>query len=114
MPTAETATKVVAVSVSVSGGSIVCSPDPVQVKSCDTTLKFTVATPGYKFRAENAIVVTNGGSEFPQPSQTSADGLTATLEDCCDQRGSYKYSVYLKDASGRIVMVDPDISNEPQ
>lgn len=96
-----------------SEGTIVCSPDPITVKRGQSGLKFQLQAPGYVFRQKNAIVVSNPGRDFPLPSATSADGMTATLRDehldCCD----YKYSVYLMEvSSGRIIDVDPIIRNE--
>ncbi|MBL8344611.1 MAG: hypothetical protein JNN03_04150 [Rubrivivax sp.] len=97
-----------------SEGTIVCSPDPINVKRGQSVLKFQLQAPGYVFRQKKAIVVSNPGRDFPLPSVTSADGVTATLRDehldCCD----YKYSVYLMQvSSGRIICVDPVIRNDP-
>lgn len=110
-PAAKAATVTVTVD---SEGTIVCSPDPINVKRNQSTLKFVLQAPGYVFRQKKAIVVSDPGRDFPLPSVTSADGLTATLRDehldCCD----YKYSVYLMQvSSGRIICVDPVIRNDP-
>jgi len=113
MSTVESAAQVVSVTVRVSGGNVVCSPDPVNVRAHDTTLVFKLAAPGYRFRDTHAIVVSDGGTEFPTPSQTGPGGLSATLADCCDCKGRFKYSVYLVDPSGKPVMVDPEINNDP-
>lgn len=110
-PAAAKAAKVI---VTVAGDeTIVCNPDPINVKPGQSTLKFVLQAPGYVFRQKKAIVVSNPGRDFPLPSVTSADGLTATLRDehldCCD----YKYNVYLMQvSSGRIISVDPIIRNE--
>ncbi len=109
-----TVAKAATVTVTVnSEGTIVCSPDPINVKRGQSVLKFQLQAPGYVFRQKKAIVVSNPGRDFPLPSATSADGMTATLRDehldCCD----YKYSVYLMQvSSGRIIDVDPIIRNE--
>ncbi len=103
------------VTVSVSAGdTIVCTPDPVDVKAGQEAIEFTLVTPGYVFRKQNAIVVSNPGRDFPRPSITSDSGTKATLRDRDLDSLEYKYTVYLKEvATGRIISVDPVIRNEP-
>lgn len=103
------------VSVSVSGDeTIICSPDPIDVKSGQNTIEFRVVTAGYVFPKDNAIVVENPGRDFPRPSVTSEGGAKATLRDRDLDQKSYKYTVYLRHvASGRIISVDPVIRNDP-
>lgn len=106
----------VTVTVVTVGGqpTIVCSPDPVVVKSPARPMAFRLNAPGYVFRDEHAIVVSHPGTEFPRPSNTSPDGQRATLWNRDSEKASYKYSVFLKDtASGRILFVDPTIQNDP-
>src|SRR5688500_13055765 len=94
------------VTVSVTkSGCIVCSPDPVVVKSPDAVLNFHLATAGYRFREDDPIVVDNPGSAFPYPSRTH-HGTTATLVDCDQSRADYSYSVYLLDPKGQVVTGD--------
>lgn len=103
------------VTVSVSAGdTIVCSPDPVDVKAGQGAIEFTLVTPGYVFRRKDAIVVSHPGRDFPRGSVTSDSGTKATLRDRDLDRLEYKYTVYLKEVStGRIISVDPVIRNEP-
>lgn len=111
----ESVTQVTDVTVRVDDGQIYCIPDPVTVTVADGQLVFALeASRGYVFREQNAIVVTNGGSEFPEPSVTSADGRTASLSDACEAQGSFKYTIYLKDPGGNIVSLDPEINNQPE
>jgi hypothetical protein len=93
--------------------TIVCNPDPIDVKRGQRVLEFRLQTPGYVFREKDAIVVSNPGRDFPRPSVTSESGTKATLRDRDLDRREYKYSVYLKQVStGRIISVDPTIRNE--
>lgn len=103
------------VSVSVSAGdTIVCTPDPINVKAGQQAIEFTLVTPGYVFRKQNAIVVSNPGRDFPRPSVTSDSGTKATLRDRDLDSLQYKYTVYLREVStGRVISVDPVIQNEP-
>lgn len=97
-----------------SDETIVCSPDPIDVRAGQGVLEFVLQAPGYVFRQHDAIVVSNPGRDFPRPSVTSACGTKATLRDRNLDNREYKYSVYLKQVStGRIVCVDPTIRNEP-
>ena len=96
-----------------SDDAIVCSPDPIVVKPGQGALEFRLQTPGYVFRRQNAIVVSNPGRDFSRPSVTSACGTRATLRDRDLDSREYKYSVFLKQLStARIVSVDPTIRND--
>ena len=103
------------VTVTVAGDQpLVCSPDPLDVKPGQGAVEFRLATPGYVFRQQNAIVVSNPGRDFPRPSVTSACGTQATLRDRDLDSREYKYSVFLKQLStGLIISVDPTINNDP-
>ncbi len=93
---------------------IVCSPDPITIKSGQGEIEFRLATPGYVFRPKDAIVVSGPGRDFPRPSVTSDCGTKATLRDRNLERREYKYSVYLQQvSSGRVIWVDPSIQNDP-
>lgn len=97
------------------GETIVCSPDPISVKPGQGAVEFRLATPGYVFRQQNAIVVSDPGRDFPRPSVTSACGTKATIRDRDLDSRDYKYSVYIKQLStGRILWVDPTIRNDPE
>jgi hypothetical protein len=110
---ADAATADVTVTVT-PNGDVTCSPDPVVVSAAQSTVSFRMATTGWVFRATNAIVVLNPGSDFPLPSKTSPDGKKAVLQDRDTTTGSYAYTVYvLHPASGREASVDPTIENQP-
>ena len=97
-----------------AGGDVVCTPDPVVVKSTQTTLVFRLVTPGWEFRARNAIVVSQPGTEFPESSKTAAGGRKATLLDRDRRVGSYAYTVtVVQPSTGRVGTVDPTIENQP-
>ena len=90
-----------------------CKPDPVPVNGPNVKLKFELATDGYVFAAQDAIVVTDGGSEFPDRSKTASDGKTATLHDKNSARAYFKYTVTLQPAGGgQPIVYDPGIQNE--
>ena len=97
-----------------SSGCIVCSPDPVRVRTTDTVLSFKLRTPGFAFRDQNAIVVANPGPDFPNPSRT-VKPTRATLVDLDKENASYSYSVYVVDQStGKVITGDPTIENVPE
>jgi hypothetical protein len=110
-----TAPKPVDVTVTVSRtGDVSCSPDPVVVKSSKDTIVFQMATPGWVFRATDAIVVSQPGTAFPRPSSTSHKGLRATLWDRDRQVRSYAYTVHVvQPSTGRVAATDPTIENQP-
>ncbi|MEP7101514.1 MAG: hypothetical protein ABI781_13455 [Burkholderiales bacterium] len=96
--------------------NVVCDPEHVAVTDrCNAVLKFVLQTDGYVFPEQDAVVVTNPGKQFPFPSRTLPKHPTrATLYDDNSVGGAFKYSVYVKDAAtGKILMVDPVINNEP-
>lgn len=95
-------------------GAITCSPDPVPVRQADSVLAFRLRTPGFAFRDDNAIVVSNPGADFPQPSRTVRP-TRATLLDLDRENGAYTYSVYVVEQhSGRVIKGDPTIDNQPE
>ncbi len=96
--------------------NVVCTPERVSVTDrCNAVLKFVLKTDGYVFTDQDAVVVTNPGTQFPIPSRTlPGNPAKATLYDDNSVGGVFKYSVYVKNAAtGAILMVDPMISNEP-
>lgn len=96
--------------------NVVCTPERVAVTDrCNAVLKFVLKTDGYVFTDQDAVVVTDPGTQFPFASRTLPGNPTkATLYDDNSVGGVFKYSVYVKDvATGAVLMVDPAISNEP-
>jgi len=95
-------------------GDVTCTPDPLVVSVARKTLVFRMATAGWNFTPQNAIVVSQPGTDFPQPSQTQPGGRLATLLDRDRQAGSYAYTVNVYEPStGRKGSVDPTIENQP-
>jgi hypothetical protein len=95
-------------------GTWICTPDPLVVHDRNVNLTFTIGTPGYSFPAERAIVVHNGGSDFPDPSKTK-DATTAKLHDKNSAAGRFKYDVNLvRDSDRQPIVIDPTIDNQPK
>ncbi|MBI3368263.1 MAG: hypothetical protein HY021_07410 [Burkholderiales bacterium] len=103
----------VTVSVDPRTKALTCSPDPVTVTCADGQLRFELANSGYGFPKENAIVVTDGGTQFPLPCNWHSNQLV-TLHDKASHKGSYKYTVTVVNlASGEKIVLDPGIDNDP-
>lgn len=95
-------------------GDVSCTPDPLVVSVSKKTLVFRMATAGWNFTPQHAVVVSQPGGDFPQPSQTLPGGRIATLLDRDVQAGSYPYTVNVYEPStGRKGSVDPTIENQP-
>jgi hypothetical protein len=97
-----------------ASGTPVCSPDPVRVRGRDAQLMFELQTAGYVFPKDGAVVVSDPGSQFPQPSRTlPPHDTTATLLDRNTEVASFKYTVTVKNiATGQLVPLDPIIQND--
>jgi len=98
------------VSVTVSGGTVVCTPDPVDVTHANTLVIFTLNTPNYTFPSSGAIVVTNPNTDFPYASWTTG-ATTAAIYDAKGINGNYKYSATVLDSNGSPITNDPVIHN---
>jgi len=94
----------------------VCTPDTVMARGRNVVLMFAVQTAGYVFPATGAVVVTNPGSQFPQPSRTiGPNDSRATLLDLNTDAGTYKYTVAVQRvAGGEVLHLDPIIKNGNQ
>jgi hypothetical protein len=91
--------------------TITCTPNPVNVGSCNTLIGFKLETPGYRFRAVKTIELDEPNDDFPYPSWTVAPTL-ATLLDLCNQIDIFKYTVHVVDTkTGIEYSVDPEIKN---
>lgn len=93
------------------GGQWTCSPDPVVPVGQNAQIRFLLQDDTHRFRDQDPVVVDDPGSQFPEKSRTQ-DPKTAKLLDKNTERGSFKYTVYLVDAQGREVVIDPTIKNE--
>lgn len=96
-------------------GKVACDPDPLPADGRDIHLKFVLNTAGYVFPQDAAVVVSNPGVEFPEPSRTLPPNDTqATLFDRNTQKGSFKYTVTVQQvATGNLIEYDPTIDNGP-
>ncbi|HEV8315617.1 MAG TPA: hypothetical protein VGQ23_21355 [Burkholderiaceae bacterium] len=103
----------IAVTVDASG-NVACNPDPVPVRGSNATLRFEVQTTGYAFPDNDAVIVSDPGTQFPDPSHTQGPSNTsATLHDNNTTAGSFKYTVTVKRLSdGQLIPYDPTILNE--
>ena len=91
-----------------------CHPHKVTVTVQDTTLTFALATDGYVFPANCAVVVHHPGTQFPQPPVTEPGGKTVNLFDVCTELGDFNYTVFVVSESGtERLSVDPSIQNQP-
>lgn len=103
------------VHVTVDGdGNVCCDPDPVSADGRKIHLKFLLLTDGYVFPQDNAIVVEDGGTEFPDPSKTlGPDNVVATIYDHNSCAGTFKYTVTVQKIGGGLIEYDPTIYNGP-
>lgn len=93
---------------------IVCQPHKVKVTEEDTTLTFALATDGYVFPPNCAVVVHHPGSQFPTAPVTEPGGKTVNLYDVCTEAGDFNYTVFVVNESGTERLAeDPSIQNEP-
>lgn len=89
-----------------------CSPTTVVVDKSNALVVFNLATEGYAFPTTGAIIVQNGGSEFPNLWYVNASQVA--LHDLCAVPAEYNYTVIVEEsATGKRLRVDPKISNEP-
>jgi len=98
-----------------SSDKVFCDPNPLPADGRDIKLKFVLKTDGYVFPQTDAVVVSNPGTEFPEPSQTiGPDDTKATLFDRNTGPGTFTYTVTVKKvATGEFFRHDPSINNGP-
>jgi len=101
------------VHVTVDSGKVVCDPHALPATGRDVKLKFVLKTDGYVFPNEGAVVVSQPGLQFPEPSQTVPPSNTiATLLDRNTAVGTFSYTVTVQQvSSGQLLRVDPTIIN---
>jgi hypothetical protein len=96
-----------------AAGQAVCTPAELDVSGAGVLISFHLNGSDWEFPDSGAVVVSNGGSQFPIPSWTVHKKLAALL-DCDSEPGSFDYSVTVQHAvTGRRVKVDPTIRNDP-
>lgn len=98
-----------------ASGTVACDPNPLPADGKNIQLKFVLQAGGYVFPADGAVVVSNPGAEFPEPSKTLPPGHTkATLFDRNTGPGAFRYTVTVQEvATGRFLRHDPMIDNGP-
>lgn len=111
MTTASTNIVTVRVDDTVSPRKVICSPEKAEISGANALLTFQLETPGYAFREAQAIVVHEGGNQFPYPSWTTL-ATTAALFDLNTEVGDFRYRVHVvKISTGEELSVDPTIVN---
>ncbi|WP_341890098.1 hypothetical protein [Variovorax sp. YR752] len=110
---APTALNVLNVRVSVTAdGTPVCVPELLDVVGSDVLIAYQLDANDWIFPSQRAVVVEDGGSQFPFPSWTVNRKL-ALLFDCNTSPGYFHYTVYVKHVTtGEVRSVDPSIRNE--
>lgn len=103
------------VNVNVVDDAIVCSPDPVDVTSVDSRLRFELPANGdWVFPARGAVVISDPGTQFPNGCHRVGERVVL-LKDCNTATGRFKYTVSVRNrVNGRSLTLDPEIRNEPR
>jgi hypothetical protein len=102
----------VLVTVSVSG-KMLCTPSTLNVTGSNVLISFELQSADWVFPSSDAVVVSNGGTQFPLPSWTVNDKQAALL-DQDSAPGSFSYTVNVQHvATGRKLSLDPSIQNQP-
>lgn len=102
---------VIPVTVSVVNNQVVCTPEVVDVDYANTLITFALASDDYHFPDTDAVVVSDGGSDFPYTSWTLKKRQAALFDlNAIDGNFSYTVSV-VHDTSGVVLKVDPTIKN---
>lgn len=94
---------------------ITCDP-PVrtvtETEGPDVSIHFRLRGDDWVFPDTDAIVVTDGGDQFPEPSDTVRPRL-AKLLDCNSATGTFSYTVTVQNrVTGQRSSIDPVIKNE--
>ncbi len=98
-----------------ASGKVHCDPNPLPADGRNIELKFVLEAGGYVFPEDNAVVVSDPGTEFPEPSQTlPPENTKATLHDRNTGPGTFRYTVTVQEvATGKHLRHDPMINNGP-
>jgi hypothetical protein len=95
-------------------GAIACTPDPVNVSGHNICIAFSLDTAGYNFPDCNAIVLAQGGTQFPYASGTMRPNL-AGVYDANAAAGDFQYTVnVVNSTTGEMTSLDPGIKNSGQ
>lgn len=108
-----TAQTVLQVVVSVDqAGQIQCHPAEAVVTGQDVLIVFNLRSAHWAFPASGAVVVTDGGTEFPIPAWT-VHAKQAALLDRNSAADAFSYTVTVENTStGERRSLDPRIVNE--
>jgi hypothetical protein len=88
-----------------------CVPEVLDVSGEDVLITFHLNAADWIFPDTGAVVVQNGGTQFPIPSWT-VHKKQAALLDCDSAAGDFSYTVWVQHAqTGRRASVDPTIRN---
>jgi hypothetical protein len=96
------------------GATCTCAPVQADLPSLPgVTLSYTLNAPtGWVFPTSGAVVVASPADQFPDPSITAPDGMSATLFDANTDSNLYNYTVcVVKTATGETCRHDPAIKN---
>ena len=95
-----------------AAGSLSCVPAELNVTGADVLISFHLHGDDWIFPATGAVVVSDGGSQFPLPSWT-VHKKQAALLDCDSAPGTFSYTVNVQHAvTGKTRRLDPTIKNE--
>ena len=95
-----------------AAGQMRCVPSELNVVGPDVLIAFHLEGSPWAFPASAAVVVSQGGSQFPLPSWTLNDKLAALL-DRNTEKGSFSYTVTVQNTvTGRRQQLDPTIRND--
>ena len=95
-----------------AAGKMSCLPALLNVSGSDVLITFHLQNSDWIFPDTGAVVVCNGGSQFPIPSWT-VNRKQAALLDCDSAEGTFSYTVTVQHAgTGRRISLDPTIKNE--
>ncbi|MBT9490160.1 MAG: hypothetical protein IV093_21865 [Rubrivivax sp.] len=90
-----------------------CVPELLDVSGSDVLITFHLNAADWVFPDTGAVLVQNGGTQFPIPSWT-VHKKQAALLDCDSAAGEFSYTVVVQHAqTGRRARVDPTIRNDP-
>jgi hypothetical protein len=93
-------------------GILSCQPSLLTVTGSEVLITFVLNGKGWVFPDAQAVVVNDGGDQFPIPAWT-INPKQAALLDCNSASGNFSYTVTVQDpVSGEQQRLDPAIRNE--
>lgn len=96
-----------------TAGTITCQPAELDVSGANVLIVFALASRDWIFPDSGAVVVANGGTQFPIPAWT-INNKQAALLDCDSSPGAFSYTVTVQHSTtGERRSLDPTIKNQP-